>query len=144
MEPTASHVAPTDAEIAERLRRRGVRITSQRLRIARVLLAAPRHLDAEQVANALRGSGSSRISKATVYNTLNLFVERGLLRQLAVGMDKTCFDSNVGAHYHFQDEHTGALTDLSMADVQFAQLPSPPAGMEFAGIDLVIRLRKRA
>ena len=144
MKPTVPDVGLSDAEITARLRECGVRMTAQRLRIARVLLAAPRHLDAEQVAAALlRGSGA-RISKATIYNTLNLFVQRGLLRPLAVGLSKTSFDSNVSAHYHFHDEHSGALIDLPLPEVEFARLPPPPPGMEVAGIDLVIRLRKQS
>jgi Fur family transcriptional regulator, iron response regulator len=131
-----------DAPLVERMQQRGVRVTEQRLRVARVLLSAPQHLTAEQIAEAVRGGGLN-ISKATIYNTLNLFVERGLIRQLAVGMEQTWFDSNVESHYHFQDEISGALTDLPTPDVEFARLPAPPPGMEVAGIDLVIRLRRR-
>jgi Fur family iron response transcriptional regulator len=142
MKPAVPDAGLSDAAITARLRECGVRMTAQRLRIARVLLAAPRHLDAEQVAAALHASGS-RISKATIYNTLNLFVQRGLLRPLAVGLSKTSFDSNVSAHFHFHDEHSGALIDLPLPEVEFARLPAPPPGMEVAGIDLVIRLRKQ-
>ena len=142
MKASVAGGARSDAAISEQLRAHGVRSTAPRLRIARVLLAAPRHLDAEQVAEALRGTGAT-ISKATIYNTLNLFVERGLLRPLTVGMAKTCFDSNTSAHFHFLDEHTGALLDLPAPDVQFAHLPEPPPGMEVAGIDLLIRVRRR-
>ena len=58
-------------------------------------------------------------------------------------MGKTCFDSNVSAHFHFQDEQTGSLIDLPLPEVQFARLPPPPPGMEVAGIELLIRVRKR-
>ena len=58
--------------------------------------------------------------------------------------DCAWFDSNVGPHYHFRDEQTGALHDVELHDVQFSRLPEPPAGMEVAGIDLVIRLRRRS
>ena len=141
MKTTGSQSGLSDAALIERLRQYGVRSTSPRLRIARVMLAAPRHLDAEQVATALRGSGPP-ISKATVYNTLNLFAQRGLVKPLTVGMGKTCFDSNVSAHFHFQDE-TGSLIDLPLPDVQFARLPPAPPGMEVSGIELLIKVRKR-
>jgi Fur family transcriptional regulator, iron response regulator len=120
----------------------GIRVTDQRLQIASILLTVPQHLTAEQIADALR-HGGARVSKATVYNTLNLFAARGLIRQLSV--DGTCawFDSNVEPHYHFHDEQSGALSDVAINDVQFSRLPLPPAGMEVAGIDLVIRLRRR-
>lgn len=131
------------ASVAPRLAACGIRITEQRLRIAGILLAAPQHLSAEQVAEALRRKGA-RVSKATVYNTLNLFAAQGLIRQLSVDGECAWFDSNVGPHYHFQDEHTGALRDVELRDVEFSRLPEPPAGMEVVGIDLVIRLRRRS
>lgn len=132
----------TDSEINARFQSCGIRTTEQRLRVARVLLAAPQHLSAEQIADALRRHGT-RVSKATVYNTLNLFAARGLIRQLNMDGSHTWFDSNVEPHFHFQDEASGALTDVALPEVAFARLPSPPPGMEFAGIDVVIRLRKR-
>jgi len=130
------------ARAATRLADCGIRVTDQRLQIASILLSAPQHLTAEQIADALR-HGGAHVSKATVYNTLNLFAARGLIRQLSV--DGTCawFDSNVEPHYHFHDEHSGALSDVAVKDVQFSRLPPTPAGMEVAGIDLVIRLRRR-
>ncbi len=131
-----------DAGVGSRLAACGIQITEQRLRIAAILLSAPQHLSAEQIATALQRHGA-RVSKATVYNTLNLFASRGLIRQLNVDGECTWFDSNIGPHYHFRDEHTGALHDVNLADVQFARLPEPPQGMEVAGIDLVIRLRRR-
>ena len=70
------------------------------------------------------GARASAVSKATVYNTLNLFAGRGLIRQLAVDSTRSCFDSNVEAHYHFHDEATGALTDVGLPEVQFSRLPT--------------------
>jgi Fur family iron response transcriptional regulator len=142
---SAPHPAGTDSGwnlAAERLSACGIRATDQRLRIASILLSAPQHLSAEQIAEALR-RGGAQVSKATVYNTLNLFAARGLIRQLNVDGNGAWFDSNVSPHYHFHDEHSGALTDVAPRDVQFSRLPQPPSGMEVAGIDVVIRLRRR-
>ena len=133
---------PPPSEVAARLQAHGIRATAPRLRIAELLLAAPQHLSAEQLAEALRQQGVP-VSKATVYNTLNLFAGRGLIRHLVVDAARSCFDSNVEAHYHFHDEVSGALTDVGLPEVQFSRLPDPPAGMEVAGLDLVIRLRPR-
>jgi Fur family iron response transcriptional regulator len=138
----------TDLEpgLAENLNQRliqaGVRPTAQRLRIASLLLSRAQHLSAEQVLAGLRSQGM-RVSKATIYNTLNLFAASGLIRQLSVGNDRCWFDSNTDAHYHFHDVETGALMDLSLRDVEFQRLPEPPPGMQVDGIDLVIRLRRR-
>jgi Fur family iron response transcriptional regulator len=140
--PTTPTV-PDDVLLTERLARCGVRATGQRLRIARLLLKAPQHLSAEQITEALRRDGE-RVSKATVYNTLNLFAGRGLIRQLSVDGTRSWFDSNVEPHYHFHDEATGAIVDVPLPDVEFSRLPPAPPGMEYAGLDLVIRLRPRS
>jgi Fur family iron response transcriptional regulator len=126
----------------QRLSRAGVRPTAQRMRIASLLLGRQQHLSAEQVLAGLRTQGQ-RVSKATIYNTLNLFAASGLIRQLSVGNDRCWFDSNTDAHYHFHDVETGALTDVSLRDVEFQRLPEPPAGMQVDGIELVIKLRRK-
>ncbi len=126
----------------QRLQGCGIRPTAQRVRIASLLLSSPQHLSAEQILASLRGAGA-RVSKATVYNTLNLFAGHGLIRQLSVDGSRAWFDSNVDAHYHFHDLTSGALIDVPVPDVEFSRLPPPPAGTEVAGIDLVIRLRKK-
>ncbi|HEX9472884.1 MAG TPA: Fur family transcriptional regulator [Steroidobacteraceae bacterium] len=132
---------PSEAgSLSARLQARGIRVTAQRLQIAELLLRVPQHLTAEQIAEALQLRGLI-VAKATVYNTLNLFAARGLLRPLSVDGTRSWFDSNVEPHYHFHDERSGALSDVALPEVQFSRLPEPPAGMEVAGLDLVIRLR---
>jgi Fur family iron response transcriptional regulator len=126
----------------QRLAQCGIRATAQRVRIALILLSAPQHLSAEQILANLRAAGA-RVSKATVYNTLNLFAAHGLIRQLSLDGSRAWFDSNVDAHYHFHDLTSGALIDVPVPEVEFSKLPAPPAGTEVAGIDLVIRLRKK-
>ena len=100
-------------------------------------------MSAEQILDSLREDGA-RVSKATVYNTLNLFASHGLIRQLSVDGTRAWFDSNVEAHYHFHDLATGMLIDVPVPDVEFSRIPPPPAGTEVEGIDLVIRVRKKS
>jgi Fur family iron response transcriptional regulator len=126
-----------------RLRACGVHPTAQRMRIAELLLATKQHLTAEQLLASLRARGD-RVSKATLYNTLRLFEERGLISALAVDGARACFDSNTEPHFHFLDVATGTLSDLDRDAVEFGRLPPPPPGMEYARIDVVIRLRKRS
>jgi Fur family transcriptional regulator, iron response regulator len=142
MEPEMLSAAPSPGRCERRMSDCGIRPTAQRVRIASVLLSAPQHLSAEQILANLRSSGA-RVSKATVYNTLNLFASRGLIRQLSVDGSRAWFDSNVDPHYHFHDLASGALIDVPVPEVEFSRLPPPPPGTEVAGIDLVIRLRKK-
>ena len=71
-------------EVSSLLERHGIRPTQQRVKVAEVLLTAPVHLTAEQLLTTLR-QVPSRVSKATVYNTLKLFVDHGLVRQISPG-----------------------------------------------------------
>ncbi|MGH8132735.1 MAG: Fur family transcriptional regulator, partial [Steroidobacteraceae bacterium] len=79
MELQARSAVPGPGRCERRLSGCGIRPTTQRVRIATLLLSAPQHLSAEQILANLRSAGA-RVSKATVYNTLNLFASRGLIR----------------------------------------------------------------
>jgi len=124
------------------LERHGIRPTAQRLRVAEILLTAPRHLTAEQIIGSLRGT-SGRVSKATVYNTLNLFVEQGLAREIHADPDRCVYDSSMVPHHHFQNLDTGEMIDIRPDDLSFARLPPLPPGTEIAGVDVVIRVRRK-
>ena len=130
------------AGVRRTLEMHGIRATAQRIRMAEVLLAAPCHMTAEQVLAALRRS-AARVSKATVYNTLKLFVEHGLVRQVHLDPDRCVYDSTREPHHHFQNLDTGEMIDIRPEDLAFARMPSLPPGTEIAGVDVVIRLRRR-
>ena len=125
------------------LERHGVRPTAQRLRIAEILLTQPRHLTAEQILETLRKS-QGRVSKATVYNTLKLFVDQGLLRQIHADPERCVYDSLMSPHHHFQDLDTGEMFDIQPEELSFAKLPALPPGTEMAGVSVVIGIRRTA
>jgi Fur family iron response transcriptional regulator len=129
------------SSIADRLRAHGIAPTAQRVRVGQVLFACDQHLSADEVLRQLRAAGA-RVSKATVYNTLNLFASRGLLRALNVDATRSSFDSNVSPHFHFHVENTGELIDVAPGDIEFARLPELPPGTESLGVEVVIRLRR--
>jgi Fur family iron response transcriptional regulator len=143
MSTPAPAAGPLTAQARTILERRGVRPTSQRLRVAELLLTAPRHLTAEQILAALRQS-SGRVSKATVYNTLKLFVEQGLARQIHADPERCVYDSTMSPHHHFQNLETGEMIDIHPEDLAFAKMPPLPPGTEIADVEVVIRLRRRA
>jgi len=127
-------------DIAVLLRKFGINPTSQRLEIAQVLFARSTHLSAEDVF-MLVNVESSRVSKATVYNTLGLFAERGLIREVIADPTRVFYDPNTAPHHHFYDTSTGKLTDISANDVHISGLPAVPEGMSVEGIDVVVRVR---
>ncbi len=126
-----------------RLRDAGIRPTRQRLDIAGVLFECHQHLSAEQVLARVRESSRNAISKATVYNTLALFCRAGLLRQVYADPNRVFYDSNVGDHHHIYDLDTGTLTDIDPGRVRVHGLPSIPEERELAGVEVIVRVRRR-
>jgi Fur family iron response transcriptional regulator len=130
-------------QIQSRLAERGIQPTAQRLQIAELLFARDQHLTAEQVILAL-AEGGTAVSKATVYNTLNLFARKGLLKPLQVDPDCGLFDSNMAPHHHFHVEDTGELIDVPPGAVEFSRLPPLPPGTESVAVEVVIRVRRQS
>lgn len=114
--------------------------TPQRLEVAAILLEKPQHLSADQIIERLRVAGSA-VSKATVYNTLNLFSQRGLVKEVMVDPVRKFYDSTTHPHHHFYNVDTGELQDIDTSDIQISQLPELPPATVAAGVDVVIRVR---
>lgn len=117
-----------------------IRPTSQRVEIAAVLLSQPQHLSADQVLSRVNRT-SAIVSKATVYNTLNLFAEKGLIREVIIESGKAFYDSNTDVHHHIYNEDTGMLLDVAAADMVIENIPDSPEGTVNSGIDIIIRVR---
>lgn len=114
--------------------------TTQRIEIAGILLEKPQHLSAEQIIERLRGMGSG-VSKATVYNTLNLFVERGLVNECVVDPQRLFYDSNNEPHHHFFNVDTGKLTDIPHDSISLQALPAFPQDEYLEGVEILVKLR---
>jgi Fur family iron response transcriptional regulator len=104
-------VLVTRDALAELLIRHGVQPSAQRLAVAEYVLATEAHPPADKVFAEVR-SRIPMISRATVYNTLNLLVRKGLLRQLVLAEGKVVFDPHMAPHHHFVDEITGEIRDI--------------------------------
>jgi Fur family iron response transcriptional regulator len=130
-------------EIEQRLRDGGVKPTRQRMEVGMLLLTSPRHMSADQILGQLHSDGS-RISKATVYNTLNLFARHGLAREVSVDSSRQFFDSTIHPHHHFYNVDTGELTDIEQNELAFSHLPELPPGTEAHDIEVIVRIRNKS
>ena len=130
-------------QISQMLENHSIRPTSQRIDIAKVLLAKPQHLSAEQVFGQVNTNGEL-VSKATVYNTLNLFVDKGLIKQVVVDSRYVFYDSNTESHHHFYNEDTGLLQDIDNEAMVVKEIPSLPKNTVQTGIDVVIRVKNQS
>ena len=116
-EPRAEHDGARDASRIERLCvERGLKMTGQRRVIARVLSEAGDHPDVEELyrrASALDG----RISIATVYRTVRLFEEKGILERRDFGGGRARYEpTEHGPHHHLIDVETGRVIEFGDAE----------------------------
>jgi Fur family iron response transcriptional regulator len=126
--------------LAELLRRHRINPTHQRIEIAHALYSRHEHLSADQIL-AIVNQRHPETSRATVYNTLNLFVGKNLIREVIVDPNRVFYDPNTAPHYHLYDVETGRLTDIDASDIRVSGLPELPPGMVTEGMDIVIRVR---
>ena len=124
------------------LRANGVTPTAQRIQIGRILFAKPGHFSAEEIYNSVNQSKST-VSKATVYNTLGLFVRKGLIKEVLVDPSKVFYDSNTLPHHHFYDTDTGEIQDIAQDQISVKELPKLPAGKRLDRVEVLVRVRKQ-
>ena len=130
-------------QIGQVLKNHKIRPTPQRIDIARMLLAKPQHLSAEQVFTQVN-TKDELVSKATVYNTLNLFADKGLINQVVVDSRYVFYDSNTESHHHFYNEDTGLLQDIDDKTMVVEEVPRTPKNTVLTGIDVVIRVKNQS
>jgi Fur family iron response transcriptional regulator len=126
--------------MADVLRTHGINPTHQRIEIAYALSSRREHLSADQIL-AIVNDRHSETSKATVYNTLNLFLQKKLIREVIVDPNKVFYDPNTMPHHHFYNVDTGELTDIDAGEIAISGLPQLPQGMVTEGIDIIVRVR---
>jgi Fur family iron response transcriptional regulator len=130
----------TRDNLAEVLRRHGVNPTHQRIEIAYALFSRQEHLSADQIL-AIVNDRHSETSKATVYNTLNLFLEKRLIREVIVDPNKVFYDPNTEPHHHLYNIDSGKLADIDASSIEISGLPPLPEGMVTEGVDIIVRVR---
>jgi Fur family ferric uptake transcriptional regulator/Fur family peroxide stress response transcriptional regulator len=129
---SASADRDPDAELIALLRARGLRVTSPRLVIHRELRARDHHVTAEEareaVARALPG-----ISLPTVYATLELFEELGIVRRVHAGRGAVRYDPRTDVHHHSVCRRCGRVEDFDGAEGLERALVAAEAGARRKG-----------
>ncbi len=124
------------------LKESGIQATPQRVAVIRCVLQSDAHPSADEVwAEAKRDCPT--VSRATVYNTLNLLVEKGLLRTQVLRGGRVVFDPLLEAHHHFVDEQTGRIYDIPWDAVEIRGGDSLE-GFEVTEYQVVMKGRKRS
>src|SRR3954471_15790227 len=128
-----------DERLETALRAGGHRLTSQRLVLHAVLADLGRHASAEEIARA-SAERLPGLSLPTVYATLDLFEDLGLVRRVDAGGPAALFDPRTEPHAHFACRSCGAVSDLEAAvDARAAQVAARATGAEPDHVEVVLR-----
>ncbi len=135
----------TQAELLALLRDRGINPTSQRLEIARTLFSYGEHVSAEKVYERVNSADAvpAKISKATVYNTLGLLADKGLIRQVIADPTRIFYDPNTAPHHHIYDVDNHTLMDVDESEMGVHGMPALPEGTLLEGVDIIVRVSHR-
>lgn len=127
MQLTRKQVEQRVAAFAEAGRRQGIKATHQRMEILRELSATEEHPDAEAIFTRVRRRLPS-ISLDTVYRTLRMLEEKGVISRVPSMQDRARFDANMNRHHHFVCEACGRISDFYSAELDhFAPPPEVAA-----------------
>jgi Fur family peroxide stress response transcriptional regulator len=103
--------------IMEEFRRKGFRATPQRIVIAQIVLYSEDHPTAEQVYQAVKKKYPT-LSPATVYQTLHLLTEIGLLQELGFSDRGSRYDPNTSPHINIICKNCGKIQDYQAENIK--------------------------
>ncbi|KAB8032037.1 Fur family transcriptional regulator [Fluviispira multicolorata] len=127
----------TSAQIEKRLNDIGISATAQRIAICKYILCEADHPTAEDI-KKWTDVNFPKLSRATVYNTLEVLVQAGLLKELKLPhTGKIVYDTNVAEHFHFLDSNTGKLFDVSPEECQVTL--AMPNDISVQGVEVFLR-----
>ena len=98
-------------------RKHKVQPTPQRIAVTEAILRANTHASADELWKYVNESCPT-ISRATIYNTLNLFVDKKILKTQIIAEGKVVYDTSLKPHHHFIDEETGEIHDIPWASLK--------------------------
>ena len=126
----------------DRLRSSGLRPTKQRLTICKILFDRKDtfHFTIDKLKKKIEKNTKSKISLATIYNTVHAFKNNGYLKEISLQGNKTFFDTNSKNHHHFYDQDTGDLVDIKNEDIILSKLPSIPKGKKIKEIEVTVSI----
>ena len=130
------------SQIVKLLQQYDVTPTRQRIEIANYLFQRPQHLSAENILEGVNAEGS-RVSRATVYNTMGLFTDRGLVREVLIDRERVFYDTNRTSHYHVYDVDSGELHDVMHSDIEISTIPELPEGAHIVDTNVILRVSKK-
>jgi Fur family iron response transcriptional regulator len=116
--------------------------TKQRLDLAKLIFAKKQHFTASDLISLANKNGLN-ISMATVYNTLSLLEDKGMLKTINIDNELKFYDTNLENHHHLYNTTMSTLTDIAHDKVTFAELPELPKTLEIESTELLIKVKNK-
>ena len=116
--------------------------TKQRLDLAKLIFAKKQHFTASDLISLANKNGLN-ISMATVYNTLSLLEDKGMLKTINIDNELKFYDTNMENHHHLYNTTMSTLTDIAHDKVTFAELPELPKTLEIESTELLIKVKNK-
>ena len=128
----------------QKLRSSNLRPTKQRLKICQFLFNREKtfHFTIETLNNKINKNRDTKVSLATIYNTVEAFTNAGYLKEILTSKNKSYYDTNIKSHHHFYDEGSKELTDIHYSQIKLSKVPIPPKGKKIKNLEVVIRIQK--
>jgi len=130
------------SEVVSLLQHYKISPTRQRVEIAEFLFQRPQHLSAEKILDGVTDAGN-RVSRATVYNTMGLFTNKGVVHEVLIDRERVFYDTNTEIHQHLYNVDTGELTDIYDAEMDMISKPSLPDGLRIIDTDIVFKVTSK-
>ena len=116
--------------------------TKQRLDLAKLIFSKKQHFTAADLISLADKNGLN-ISMATIYNTLSLLEDKGMLKTINVDNELKFYDTNLENHHHLYNTTMSTLTDIAHDKVTFAELPELPKTLEIESTELLIKVKNK-
>ena len=123
-------------------RKLGVTPTKQRVDLARLIFSKKQHFTANELI-AMADKKKLNISMATVYNTLSLLEDKGMLKTINIDNELKFYDTNLDTHHHLYNTTMSTLTDIDNDKIVFAELPELPKTLQIESTEVLIKARNK-
>ena len=101
----------TNEELIEYLKKCQIKPSNIRIRVLKFLLMSQTHPTADDIYNSLIEEIPT-LSKTSIYNTINLFLEKGIVNGLSLDQKELRYDTNTSFHGHFKCDKCGNIYDF--------------------------------
>ena len=116
--------------------------TKQRLDLAQLIFSKKQHFTAADLIS-MADTNKLNISMATIYNTLSLLEDKGMLKTINIDNELKFYDTNLENHHHLYNTTMSTLTDIAHDRVTFAELPELPKTLEIESTELLIKVKNK-